>query len=243
MPDLGRNSALLTAAALGLAAGCAAVPSAPPHPTWVDVAPILRGECGGCHGWTAQDLPPNAVGVRPENTGGSLRFDFYDVTADVCGAAALAVDPGVSFAGSPVATVQMETDVVPQNGARWPRMPPQPSPALPGWQIETLERWAANPVKGPAPPGNRPPTITVSDMPSAVDAQLAFTAIIDDPDGDSALGVIEVGGTAFLMDRPGSFNVQLDSSAWAPGQVHPTAVLCDGWAMSTTDLGPVEVQR
>src|SRR5262245_17374957 len=93
----------LLACTLLLIAGCGAGAVVPEHPLWSDVAPILRGECGGCHGWTASDRPPDAAGVHPENTGGSYRFDFFDATADVCGDAALALDAGVSLAGSPAA--------------------------------------------------------------------------------------------------------------------------------------------
>lgn len=223
--------------------GCDAKPAVPIAPTWADVAPILRGQCGSCHGWTAVDQPPNAAGVRPENTGGSLRFDFFDVTADVCGDAALALDQTASLAGAPGVSIQIQNDVVPARGARWPRMPPQPSPALADWEVETLARWATAPVKGPPPPGNRSPTIAVSQLPSAVDNRVVFTAIIDDPDGDSVIGVVEAGGVAFLMNRPGAFAVDFDSSAWAPGPVRPIAVLCDGWSKTTVDLGPVQIRH
>ncbi len=233
----------LALALLVASAGCGGAGVAPAHPTWADVAPILRGECGSCHGWTASDRPPDAAGVRPPNTGGSLRFDFYDVTTDVCGDAALALDQTSTLAGAAGVGLQIESDVVTASGARWPRMPPQPSPAMPGWQVETLTRWAAQPVKGPPPPGNRPPTIAVGQFPSAANAQLGFTAIIDDPDGDSVLGVVELNGLAFLMNRPGAFAVEFDSSSWAAGSVHPIAILCDGWSQIAYDLGPVQIRH
>ena len=226
-----------------VAGGCGPTAVAPLHPTWADVAPVLRGECDSCHGWTASDRPSDANGVHAANTGGSLRFDFFDVPSDVCGDAALAVEPGVSLAGAPAVGSQIATDVVARQNARWPRMPPQPSPALPAWEVETLERWAAAPVKGPPPPGNRPPTIGVSQLPSEADRTLSFTAIIDDPDGDSVVGVIEIGGLTFLMNRPGSFAVRFDASGWPAGVLHPTAVLCDGWTRLVTDLGPVTIQH
>ena len=226
-----------------VAGGCGPTSVAPLHPTWADVAPVLRGECDSCHGWTASDRLSDATGAHPANTGGSLRLDFFDVTQDVCGDAALAVDPGVSLAGAPAVGLQIATDVVARQSARWPRMPPQPSPALPGWEVETLERWAAAPVKGPPPPGNRPPTISVSQLPWEADRTLSFTAIIDDPDGDSVVGVIEIGGLTFLMNRPGSFAVRFDASGWTAGVLHPTAVLCDGWTRLVADLGPVTIQH
>jgi hypothetical protein len=109
--------------------------------------------------------------------------------------------------------------------------------------VETLNRWAAQPVKGPPPPGNRPPTIAVSQFPLSANAQLTFTAIIGDPDDDSVLGVIELGGLAFLMNRPGAFAVEFDSSSWVAGPVHPIAILCDGWSQIAYDLGPVQIRH
>jgi hypothetical protein len=122
-------------------------------------------------------------------------------------------------------------------------MPPQPSPSPPDWQRDTLERWAAQPIKGPPPPGNRSPNIAISGYPATADAQLSFTAVIDDADGDSAIGVIEVNGLAFLMDRPGSFAVQFDSSTCPAGPQAVNAVLCDGWTSDTVNLGSVQLRH
>jgi hypothetical protein len=217
-------------------------PVVPAEPTWADVAPIVRGNCVGCHGWTASDRPPDAAGVHPPNTGGSLRLDFFNVTQAACGDAARAIAPTVLLAGSGVAP-EIATDLVVQPGAQLPRMPPQPYPAMQGWEIETIERWTANPVKGPPPPSNRPPTIATSQLPSTVDGQFSFTAVLDDPDGDSVIGVIEAPGFEFQMDHPGAFGVSMDSSSWPPGVVYPVATLCDGWTSTTVDLGPILVQH
>jgi hypothetical protein len=214
---------------------CTSTPAEPQDPTWADVAPILRGECNGCHGWTAP------------STGGGFRFDFYDVTKSVCGDAAQALGSGVVLAGSPLAATSIETDVIAQNGATWPRMPPQPSPALPDGERDTLERWAGQPggltVKGPPPPGNRPPTIEVGAFPALAGTELAFTAVIDDPDGDSTIGIVEVNGFGLLMNRPGSFAVRFDSSTWQAGPQSVSAVLCDGWTSVTVDLGAVQIRH
>jgi hypothetical protein len=98
-------------------------------------------------------------------------------------------------------------------------------------------------VKGPPPPGDRPPTIAVARLPFAVNDQLAFTAIVDDPDGEAVIGAIEIADVRFLMDRSGSFAVALDSSAWPAGTQRLRAVLCDGWQTATYDLGPIQVQH
>jgi len=243
-------------ALLAIAAGCEVTHEVPAQPTWADAAPILRGACGGCHGPTAAERvcpgfgDPEAqrscshyTGDERYGTGGGLRFDLYDVTPEVCGDAALALVPGVQLAGSPAATSKIGTDIVPQGGARFPTMPPQPSPALPDWQIQTLVRWSAAPTKGPPPTSNRPPTIEVSGFPPDADGQLAFTAVLADPDQDGVIGVIEVGGLAFLMDRPGSFAVALDTRDWPAGPVRPVAVLCDGWSSISYDLGPIQIRH
>jgi hypothetical protein len=211
--------------------GCDATPAEPLNPTWADVAPIFRGECNGCHGWNAGQ------------TGGGYRFDFFEATKDVCGDAALALGPGVVLAGSPLVAPLIVEDVIPWSGAAWARMPPQPSPALPHWERDTIERWAVGPVKGPPPPDNRPPTIAVTRYPATADRQLTFTAVVDDPDGDSVLGVVEANGLAFLMSRPGSFAVSFDSSTWPPGPQSVTAVLCDGWTKASVPLGTVAVSH
>jgi len=201
-------------------------------PTWADAAPIFAGACNGCHGPTAP------------STGGGYRFDFFDATPGVCGDAALALGANVVLAGSSaLVAAQIAADVVPQDGATWPRMPPQPSPVLPSWETGTLERWAAQPVKGPPPAGNRPPDLTVTGYPSTAGDMLAFTAVLEDPDGDSAIGVIEANGLAYLMNRPGSFAVAFDSSAWPAGAQPVSAVLCDGWTSTSFQLGAVTVQH
>lgn len=209
--------------------GCDATPAEPLNPTWADVAPIFRGECNSCHGWTAGQ------------TGSGYRFDFFEATEAVCGDAALALGPGDVLAGSPLVAPLIVDDVIPWNGAAWARMPPQPSPALPDWERDTIERWAVAPVKGPPPPTNQPPTIAVTQYPVTADRQLTFTAVVDDPDGDAVLGVVEVNGLAFLMNRPGSFAVIFDSSSWPVGPQEVTAVLCDGWTRVGVRLGTVAV--
>jgi len=214
--------------------GCNSTPEEPLNPAWADVAPIFRGECNSCHGWTAGQ------------TGAGYRFDFFDATQEVCGDAAKALT-NVTLAGTltpnglPLAAPFIAQDVVREAGAAWPRMPPQPSPALPDWEFSTLERWAWQPVKGPPPSDNRAPTIAVYNFPARAASTLSFTVVVDDPDGDSAVGVVETSDFAFLMNRPGSFDVSFDTSQWQTGSVALQAVLCDGWASATIPLGTVQI--
>jgi len=212
-----------------LAAACASPPAVPAQPTWADVAPIVNGECSGCHGASA------------DVAGAGYRLDFYDMTAETCGDAALGMGGGFILAGA--AASNIGADVTPIVGMGRAKMPPLPGPSLADWERETLQRWASQPVKGAPPAGNRPPTIATARMPFVIDGQLAFTAIVDDPDGDAVVGALEIADVRFLMDRPGSFAVSLDSSAWPAGTQHLRAVLCDGWQSMTYDLGPIEVQH
>jgi hypothetical protein len=216
-----------------LGVGCGEPGAAPTQPTWADVSPVLRGECNGCHGYAAGDM---------NNPAYPYRFDFFDV--DQCGAAANAIDAAhLTLAGSANAALQIYQDVVPIAGVRWPRMPPQPSPAVADWEVETLRRWSQLPVKGPPQTGDRPPTLEVSQLPLQAGVQLGFTAIIDDPDGDSVIGVVQANGYSYYMNRPGSFAVRFDSSQWAAGPVDLQAVICDGWSSTTIKIGTVQIQH
>jgi hypothetical protein len=211
-----------------VAVGCGGEPTVPEHPTWADVQPILKGECSQCHGATA------AV------TGFGYRLDFYDVTMDVCGEAALALPGGILAAGAAPSII---TDVTPSPENGLARMPPAPAPVLKSWEREALLRWAAQPVKGPPPADNRAPTIQVTGLPTVVNDSLSFSAFVNDPDGDEVVGVLKVAGSLFAMASSGAFHVQLPASAWPDGAQRLTAVLCDGWASASYDLGPINVKH
>src|SRR5262245_60918622 len=177
-------------AVLTLAPACA--PSVPVQPSWADVEPILRGNCTHCHGANAA-------------AGGDVRFDFFDVSAGMCGDAALALQapgeeaPKLAHGWAPL----IAAAVTPSSGGR-ARMPPAPAPALADWERETLLSWARDPVLGAAP-RNRPPEIVIaSALPSAVDDMLAFTIVVDDPDGESVVGVVRIGDQTRALDGPGS---------------------------------------
>jgi len=206
-------------------AGCAPAPDAPLNPTWADVEPILRGQCNHCHGGSAA-------------TTGSVGSIVYRL--DACGEAAQAMSlPALARALAP----QIKTDVTPLPGAPRPRMPPAPAAVLADWERETLVRWADAPVLGAPPAGNRPPRLEVKGFPALIDQRLTFVAQLSDPDGHSAVGVLRVRDLVFRMDRPGSFQVDLDTRAWEPGPHRLTAVLCDGWQRNTYDLGQITVRR
>jgi hypothetical protein len=122
-------------------------------------------------------------------------------------------------------------------------MPPAPGPELESWERTMLQRWTAEPSKGPPPAGNRAPIIQVGHLPASADAKLAFTAVVEDPDGEPAIGVLEIGNVLFAMSRSGSFSVSLDTSKWPAGVQRLKATLCDGWQSASYDLGPVEIRH
>jgi hypothetical protein len=211
---------------LAVAAGCQSPPEVPLHPTWADVQPILNGECNHCHGATAAKT--GALGPAV------YRFDFYDMSDEACGDASSAVDVpalAAASAGRMVAALSGSP----------PRMPPAPARPLYDWERDTILRWAEQPIKGPAPPGNHRPRIRVNNLPAAVSKNLSFIATIEDTDGDPVIGVLRLGELSYRMGHPGSFAVNFDMTGVLRGPHRLTAVLCDGWYNATIDLGPIDV--
>jgi hypothetical protein len=215
-------------AGISMMGACQGAPEAPLHPTWADVQPILQGQCNHCHGATARTT--GSIGPA------AYRFDFYDMTDEVCGDAAAAMDyPALAKDSASL----MKADL---RGVR-PKMPPAPAPELHDWERDTLLRWADAPVKGPPPEGNRRPRIHVNRLPSTVGPRLSFIAQVEDPDADSVIGLIRFGDQLFKMDHPGAYQVDFDMSSVPRGTQRLTAILCDGWANATYDLGPIEVAK
>jgi hypothetical protein len=201
---------------------CGSSPQAVTHPTWRDVEPILRKECANCHGGSAATTG-SALGIV-------YRFDFYDLTSETCGAAAAAMQPA-RFAAA--AASQIAFDITSDSASIRPRMPPEPSPWLADWEWQTLLRWTHDPQKGPAPIGNQPPTIRVTSADRHVTGSFTLSVALEDPDGDSAVGVLTVGDVTLNMDRPGAFAIDIDASQWPLGPMPVSATLCDGWRQAT----------
>jgi hypothetical protein len=220
-------------------AGCSS-PSAPETPTWVDVEPILRGQCVTCHGGNAT----TAASVQ----GLAYRLDLFDLTADVCGEAATAVDPSKLFAGAfALGNAQRIADAItidPANPAPRPLMPPLPAPSLEPWQWETILRWAAEspaPLKGDAPVANRAPIVRISALDTHVDKTLHLSLNLEDPDGSASVGIVKIGSFTLRMERPGAFIADVDTSSWLEGSLPVDVVLCDGWTKANYSIGPVTV--
>lgn len=226
-----QNVRKMSVLALGLLVpACEPPPDVVRNPTWAEVEPILRGACNHCHGSTAR--------VTGANGQVAYRLDFYDVAA--CGDAAPAMTfPALAHASA--ASIRSALTVPPQ--AERPRMPPAPAQPLLDWQRETLLRWANNPVKGAPPGDNRPPHIRAQRLPAVIDNELRFTAVLEDPNGESVIGVIRVADKLYKMDRSGAFAVVLDASSWDVGDHAISATLCDSWGSVSYELGAVRVSR
>jgi hypothetical protein len=212
----------------GLAATLAAcdAPEVPAQPTWADVEPILRGNCTHCHGATAA------------RDASGFRFDLFELSDSVCGDAAKAM-PAESMAHGLAPLIA--SAVTPGMGGR-ARMPPAPAPALEDWQRETILRWADAPTLGQPPRNDRRPQLRFgADASFAADQALELTVLVDDPDGESVVGVIEIGDQTLQLDGPGSFRLHLDTSMWAPASYPAHAVLCDGWDQVSYTLPDVVV--
>jgi hypothetical protein len=224
------RSAVLSAA---LAGACAPDPEVPQHPTWVDVEPILRGQCTHCHGPTAA--------VTGSTSSTVYRLDFYDMSDVVCGAAAQALTmPNLAKAWAPL----IKSDVTVPPACTRARMPPAPALGLENWETLTLQRWADQPDKGAPHRDNTRPDIHLTAPSAIVDKTLSFNAVIDDPDGDPAIGVLNIGDLVFKMDHPGAFFANIDTSTWPNGTRPISATVCDGWQWFTySNLGNVEIKH
>lgn len=227
-----RIAGMLAALLGGLSIASCDSHAVPESPTWGDVEPILRARCLQCHGGSAP-----LTGSRDNIT---YRLDFFDLTPAVCGEAAAAVQLP-SFAAGWAGLIAR--DITSPDGFIRPRMPPLPATTLADWEWQTLLRWTNRPDKGPFPSNNRPPTVRITSPSRIVDTRLDLGVLVEDPDGDSAVGVVTIGDTKINIDRPGAFSASLDTSTWLDGELPVSAALCDGWNSATYGLGSFTVKH
>jgi hypothetical protein len=122
-------------------------------------------------------------------------------------------------------------------------MPPAPAEPLGDWERETLRRWSLAPARGVPRRDNARPNIYLGGKSARADRSLAFSAIVDDPDGEPVVGALRFGEHTLGIDRSGSFAAILDTSAWPAGWYPVTATLCDGWSSVSYELGYLEVRH
>lgn len=232
-PEIRLKEAAIKASLVGLTFGglwACGGPTAPAHPTWADVQPIVAGQCVHCHGSTSN------------LHGGGFRLDFYDMSEDLCGDAAQVIGANAPLAKAHAPRIINALSGDAGNGR--PLMPPPPAPYVEGWQWTTLLRWWQDGApKGDLPPDNHPATLSLYHSAATVDRTWQLTALVDDADGDPVVGVLRVGDVSLPMDRAGSFGATLDTSGWADGNYVVTATLCDGWSKVDATVATLEVRH
>lgn len=195
------------------AVGC--LEDVPSQPSWqVDVMPIIRGNCIRCHGAPPLDFA-------------TIRLDGYGPIPVVGGTAKGAGD--AQIARNIIARVdpgEFDTNQ---------RMPPGRELGL--FEIETLRNWVAlsgvsGPPRGPARPGNRPPTAVAAEI-ARDGATITYAYEVTDPDDDLVVGW--VAGPPMGDDRltvgellTGRGQFAWDTSEVPAGTYHLTARLDDG---------------
>ena len=85
------------------------------------------------------------------------------------------------------------------------------------------------------------PDIYLDGESGVADTRLRFTAVIGDPQGEPVVGVLRVGNHRFMMDHPGAYQADIDTSAWPPGTYPVSAVVCDGWDSFRYELGNAKI--
>jgi hypothetical protein len=229
------------AAAIAVAGALGCAPEPRQHPTWVDVQPILAGECVHCHGAGADE-------TGSDRTGGGFRFDFYamkdDMGDDVCGEATNVLGKDKQLAKAYASDILTAISTTADRPNDRPAMPPPPAPYLHDWEWQTIQAWVNDGApRGELPPSNRPPRFRLYHDSGPADATLDITAVIEDPDGDPVVGVLMFGDDHLKMNRAGAFSETLDTSSWAAGDRAITAVLCDGWSNVTYSVGMLTVDH
>jgi hypothetical protein len=209
---------------LTLIAVAACEPTPIANPTWVDVEPIVRGTCTHCHG-------------ANDRAGGGVRFDFFAMNAEICGDASAALDARPMAHG--LATL-IEAAITP-TAAGTVRMPPSPASPLNDWERETLLAWTRAPMLG-SPSSNHLPRVTVAgEVPRVADRAVEFTLLVDDPDGEPVVGVVQLGERTVKLDGPGAFQVTIDTASFDTGRYVARSSVCDGWELASYDLSEIVV--
>lgn len=220
---------------LTLIAIAACAPAVPANPSFQqDVAPILAANCVRCHGY------PTIGGSPP-----SFRLDAFADTVVKSGS--VATDTACGPSSDPAArTVLCGAVTQAELSAQRIRDDDSPMPPrfpLDEFQIETLEAWALDPVRGAPRADNRAPTIRVDDITG--DARVVIRAHVDDADGDLVAGTLHVvtGASRRIVGvvRSGPQQITWDTSGIAPGAYALSATLDDGAQPYDVALGSVEI--
>jgi hypothetical protein len=206
---------ILAGTALTALGACTAEAPVPAKPTWVDVEPILRGNCFHCHGG----------GGRPTNDAaapaGALRWDFYDPSE--------ATQATMGTFDTTAAKVHILIFLSPDTSPTTPNlfgynyMPPPPGDKLTDREMQVLKGWAASGYPKGTRTNNHRPTVVWLDKPNSIE-------VVDD-DLDPVLGTLTCGSTTIILVRSGGWPMN--------GMTAPcTAKLYDGFESNTVTLNP-----
>lgn len=202
----------------------ACTPDVPDAPSFQQhVQPILAANCVRCHGVPA--IGGAASDFRLDMFGDTdVRTRTGDIVT-VRGAASNAV--AVAFRSA--------DDASPMP----PRFP------LDDWQIETLERWSLDPVRGAPRPDNQAPTASI-DAIAQTGATIAIELRVRDADPDIVGGVLraKLGATVIplALVHSGINRIAWDTTMDPRADYALDVVLDDGAGEITLDLGSVRVE-
>jgi hypothetical protein len=222
------------------ASACA--PDVPDVPTWTeDVRPILLANCSRCHSPPQINDAPTYLRLD-DYEGNDLELDGQvdeGCLPDVCGA-------GSSLSGRDTGGVALSIRInLPVDDEQ--HMPPDFE--LTARQKDIMEAWADNNApKGPPLPGNREPSMDLTDelrtegdlvvadyVIEDRDAELVTGQVIAEPVGDGSPVLV----TIALFSGRGQFT--WDVSDVEPGSYRLTAQIDDASSEVEVDLGTVDV--
>jgi hypothetical protein len=172
---------------------CSEVP--PASPSWdLNVYPILRGNCGHCHGATVK---PEYTPTTRYDICTSAPFNTFFASEQLWIAGVDAMGRPIVAGANPMAgllTAYTKPDAPAQL-----RMPPPPASPLSDYEREVLQKWAdVNQASCNKQTPNRKPEMKIVSMAAAVPGsnKVALTLEVSDPDGDVVYGYAKLGNAA-----------------------------------------------
>jgi hypothetical protein len=216
----------------------ACVPDAPAQPSFqVDVLPILAANCVRCHG-------APTIGGAPTD----FRLDAFGDTIiregashDSCG---VVDDPAAAVIICGAATRAALSSL----RARDEAYPMPPRFPMDDYQIDVLENWARDPVRGEPRAQNRAPTIETIEV-AHVGTRVALRVAVDDRDGDVVSGIVHArheAATARVVVGQvagGHYELRWDTTGLVRGLYELVATLDDGAAPVEIRMGSITLEE
>lgn len=232
-----RSARLLSLFAIVTTAACAgeAPIAADEELNWyIDVQPILRGNCFHCHGAIPQGNEGEQHLARK-----TFRWDICDLDAE-----AFADIKDLVLAGGPILSANTRARgfkdgylEAPMGGRE--TMPPPPAETLSARDKAVVLRWAALGEKASCGSrvGNLSPRAALAFRPVRSNNTMTVTLDVTDGDFDQVLGKLTCGTAEGAIRSSGRVSVALDVTDIAPGSAMLTALVSDGLARTQRNLG------